>query len=272
VEAQAIGRSVRIGQQNIVTVTRFVIENTIETKIHRLNQQAREAAAAAAAPAAPSGDLPLDTPASQPNPDILIDLSASASIPGSLREQSENIQSNDQGTSSTSAPRAPSEITAGGVAGEVAGAEAVVYNKRITLAERVRQLSGHNAHNRVSSSAAAAAIDIPGNLQHCATNQSPTTGISSAVQPITTPRQGSAPVSPLPGSRSPLDDRSCVIILDDDDMEEEVETVDVRDDVRSDGGQGLVCPVGCGTRFRANIPNSELNQHIDECLNRPCLR
>jgi hypothetical protein len=265
-------------------VTRFVIENTIETKIHHLNQQAREAAAAAAAPVAPSGDLPLDTPASHPHPDVLIDLSASASIPGSLREQSGNIQSNDQGTSSTSAPTAPLESTAGTVAGAVAGVVAVVnenavassHRRPFTLAEAtkpIHQQSGYiNTHSRVSLSSATAAVEIPGNLQHRATNQNPSVGISSAAQPITTPPRASAPASPLPGSRSPLDDGSCVIILDDDDMEEELETVDVRDDVTSDGGQGLLCPVGCGTRFRANVPNSELNQHIDECLNRSCLR
>lgn len=41
-ETQAIGRSVRLGQTRHVTVTRFVIEGTIEEKIHELNVEARK--------------------------------------------------------------------------------------------------------------------------------------------------------------------------------------------------------------------------------------
>jgi hypothetical protein len=41
-ETQAIGRSVRLGQVRRVTVTRFVIEGTIEEKIHHLNMETRK--------------------------------------------------------------------------------------------------------------------------------------------------------------------------------------------------------------------------------------
>ena len=41
-ETQAIGRSVRLGQVRHVTVTRFVIEGTVEEKIHHLNMEARK--------------------------------------------------------------------------------------------------------------------------------------------------------------------------------------------------------------------------------------
>lgn len=43
-ERQAMGRCVRIGQSRMVTVTRFIVENTLESELFRLNEEAAAAA------------------------------------------------------------------------------------------------------------------------------------------------------------------------------------------------------------------------------------
>jgi hypothetical protein len=43
-EAQAIGRAARLGQKRLVTVTRFIMEGTVEEDLHRRNDEARSRA------------------------------------------------------------------------------------------------------------------------------------------------------------------------------------------------------------------------------------
>lgn len=45
-EAQAIGRAARLGQKRLVTVTRFIMEGTVEEDLHRRNDEARARAQA----------------------------------------------------------------------------------------------------------------------------------------------------------------------------------------------------------------------------------